>query len=209
MQSVSSDTAPIAAAQPSPTLLIVDDDRDFARSAADFARSHGYQPYLAHSLEQSRGFAQLPVVDLLLLDLDLPDGNGIDLLDDQDLPELGHVAIVTGHPSVETAARAVAKPIADYLVKPLSPEQFKGLLERAAQPVHARLGEIGRSGMIGDSPAMRRLIAQLEQAAPSNASVLLSGESGTGKELAARAVHRLSGRAGPFVAVNCGAIAPD
>jgi DNA-binding NtrC family response regulator len=209
MQSVSSDTAPIAAAQPSPTLLIVDDDRDFARSAADFARSHGYQPYLAHSLEQSHGFAQLPVVDLLLLDLDLPDGNGIDLLDDQDLPELGHVAIVTGHPSVETAARAVAKPIADYLVKPLSPEQFKGLLERAAQPVHARLGEIGRSGMIGDSPAMRRLIAQLEQAAPSNASVLLSGESGTGKELAARAVHRLSGRAGPFVAVNCGAIAPD
>lgn len=204
-----SETVRPRAAEACPTLLIVDDDRDFARSAADFARSHGYKTYLAHSLAQSRGFSELPIVDLLMLDLDLPDGNGFDLLDEQDMPELGHVAIVTGHPSVETAARAVAGPVIDYLVKPLSPEQFSGLLQRAAESVRASAVEAGSVGMIGESLAMQRLVSEIKLLAPSSASVLLSGESGTGKELAARAVHRLSGRKGPFVAVNCGAIAPD
>jgi len=192
-----------------PTVLIVDDDRDFAYSAADFARSRGYTPYLAHSLEQSRDFAGIAPVDLLLLDLDLPDGSGFDLLDREGLlPEHGHIAIVTGHPSVETAARAVARPIMEYLIKPLGAEQFGRLLDRAA--VRAHDGDDATvPGMIGRSAPMRRLAADLRRIAPSPLSVLLSGESGTGKELAARALHRLSGRAGAFVAVNCGAIAPD
>lgn len=199
-----------SASAPSPTLLIVDDDHDFASAAADFARARGFTPYMAHSLEQSRGFARLPAVDLLLLDLDLPDGNGFDLLDDMDLPEHGQIAIVTGQPSVESAARAVSLPVVDYLVKPLCPEQFSSLLDHAA--AHARLpqprAEI-RGGMIGQSPAMRRLLDSLERIAPSEATVLISGESGTGKELVARAVHEFSGRSGAFVPVNCGAIAPD
>lgn len=197
--------APAAAA---PTVLIVDDDQDFARSAADFARSRGYTPYLAHSLEQSRGFAQLATMDLLLLDLDLPDGSGFELLDEAALPEQGQIAIVTGHPSVESAARAVARPIMEYLVKPLVPEQFGQLLDRvAARGREERAAD--PLGLIGRSPPMQRLGADLRRIAPSPLSVLLSGESGTGKELAARALHRLSGRAGAFVAVNCGAIAPD
>jgi DNA-binding NtrC family response regulator len=206
---VSSELEPASSARHRPTVLIVDDDHDFARSAADFARSRGYTPYLAHSLEQSRGFARLPAVDLLLLDLDLPDGNGFDLLDEDDLPQLGQVAIITGHPSVETAARAVTKPVVDYLVKPLCPEQFGGLLDRVAAGARAAADDARLIGMIGRSLPMRRLAADLERIAPSAISVLLSGESGTGKELAARAVHRLSGRNGPFIAVNCGAIAPE
>lgn len=197
-----------ASAASAPTVLIVDDDQDFARSAADFARSRGYTPYLAHSLEQSRGFAQLATMDLLLLDLDLPDGSGFELLDDAALPEQGQIAIVTGHPSVESAAWAVARPIMEYLVKPLVPEQFGQLLDRVA----ARGSEDRAAdpiGLIGRSPPMQRLVADLRRIAPSPLSVLLSGESGTGKELAARALHGLSGRAGAFVAVNCGAIAPD
>lgn len=197
-------------AAPCPTVLIVDDDHAFASAAADFARTRGFVPYLAHSLEQSRNLARLPPMDLLLLDLDLPDGNGLDLLDEVDLTEHGQIAIVTGQPSVESAARAVSLPVINYLIKPLCPEQFSSLLDSAAARAHAPLPLAeAPSGMIGDSPAMRRLIDSLHRIAPYEASVLVSGESGTGKELVARAVHELSGRAGPFVPVNCGAIAPD
>ncbi len=193
-----------------PTLLIVDDDRDFASAAADFARTRGFTPYLAHSLEQSRDLSRLPSVDLLLLDLDLPDGNGFELLDELDLPEHGQIAIVTGQPSVESAARAVSLPVIDYLIKPLCPEQFSALLDNAAARAQPPLPTVDSpGGLIGESPAMRRLLDCLGRVAPSEASVLVSGESGTGKELVARALHELSARNGPFVPVNCGAIAPD
>ncbi|MDQ3223122.1 MAG: sigma-54 dependent transcriptional regulator [Gemmatimonadota bacterium] len=192
----------------SPTLLIVDDDQEFAQAAADFARARGFTPYMAHSLEQSRKFTHLPALDLMLLDLTLPDGSGFDLLDEFDLLDHGQVAVVTGQPSVESAARAVALPVVDYLIKPLCPDQFDALLSRAAARAR-QTSDVERGGMIGECTAIRRLLDELGRVAPSNASVLIAGESGTGKELVARAVHEQSGRAGQFVAVNCGAIAPD
>lgn len=191
------------------TLLIVDDDRDFTESAADFARVRGFQPYVAHSLEQSRQFRHLPPLDLLLLDLDLPDGNGLDLLDDPALPEHEHAVIVTGQPSVESAIQAVSRPVYDYLLKPLCASQFDALLSQAAA-AHARAaGTTARYGMVSGCDAMRHVYADIERVAPTDASVLIAGESGTGKELVARAIHDRSERRGSFVAVNAGAIAPD
>ena len=191
------------------SLLIVDDDRDFTESAADFARCRGFQPYVAHSLEQSRQFSHLPPLDLLLLDLELPDGNGLDLLDDPAVPEHDHAVIVTGQPSVESAIQAVSKPVFDYLLKPLCPSQFEALLTQAAA-AHSH-GQIitARHGMIGASDPMVRVYQDIERVAPSPASVLIVGESGTGKELVARAIHDRSGRRGPFVAVNAGAVSPE
>ncbi|HZH43990.1 MAG TPA: sigma-54 dependent transcriptional regulator [Lysobacter sp.] len=192
---------------PQPTLLIVDDDREFASSAADYARARGFIPYQAHSIAQSRQYTRLPSLDLLLLDLSLPDGSGFDLLQEIDLPEHGQVAIVTGQPSVESAAKAVSLPVVDYLIKPLKPEQFDNLLDTAAARVRPARPE--SCGMIGDCLAMRRVARDVSRVARSTATVLIAGESGTGKELVARALHEQSGRRGPFVAVNCGAIAPD
>jgi len=191
------------------SLLIVDDDRDFTASAADFARLRGFQPYVAHSLEQSRQFSHLPPLDLLLLDLELPDGNGMDLLDDPALPEHDHAVIVTGQPSVESAIQAVSRPIYDYLLKPLCPEQFDALLTQAAAAYARSHNMPMRFGMIGGCDPMRQVMDDIERVAPSEASVLITGESGTGKELVARAVHQRSGRQGAFVAVNAGAIAPE
>ncbi|MEG3191016.1 MULTISPECIES: sigma-54-dependent transcriptional regulator [Novilysobacter] len=195
--------------QHSPTLLIVDDDHDFAQAAADFARARGFTPYMAHSLEQSRRFTHLPALDLMLLDLTLPDGSGFDLLDDFDLLEHGQIAVVTGQPSVESAAKAVSLPVVDYLIKPLCPEQFEALLSQAAARAQTTRVPVERAGMIGECGAIQRLHQELGRVAPTQVTVLISGESGTGKELVARAVHEQSGRRGPFVAVNCGAIAPD
>lgn len=193
------------------TVLIVDDDVEFAHSAADYARAHGFNAILAHNLEQSRIAVRddLPR-DLMLLDETLPDGSGFDLIDALDLNEQGHVAIVTGEPTPAAATRAKSLPILDYLVKPLRPLQFDALLAAATA------GRCARStvpdwpgGLIGDCPAMRNVVDQMLRIAPAPASVLVAGESGTGKELVARALHERSGRSGPFVAVNCGAITPD
>lgn len=190
------------------SLLIVDDDRDFTESAADFARARGFQPYVAHSLEQSRQMGHLPPLDLLLLDLDLPDGSGLDLLDDPAMPEHDHAVIVTGQPSVESAIQAVSRPVYDYLLKPLCPEQFGALLAQSAA-AHARAQVASHYGMVGHCDAMQRVYADIERVASSNVSVLIWGDSGTGKELVARALHERSGRRGPFVPVNAGAISPD
>ena len=105
-------------------------------------------------------YAHLPPLDLLLLDLDLPDGNGLDLLDDPALPDHGRAIIVTGQPSVESAIQAVSKPVVDYLLKPLCPIEFDALLTQAAA-AHARAaGDAGRYGMVGrcerDAAHLRR-----------------------------------------------------
>lgn len=193
-----------------PTILILDDEPDFASSAAELARLAGYDVHLAQSVAQARELLRGPCMDLMLLDLTLPDGSALDLIDQVDLSRHGRVVIVTGNPTIESAARAVSSPVVEYLIKPLRPSRFERLLREVARRGEERGSEpAGLDSLLGDSPAMTDLRQVLQRVAPSDATVLLSGESGTGKEVVARAIHVLSGRTGDFVAVNCGAIAPD
>ena len=197
---------------PEPTVLILDDDAAFARAAGQLAYAEGYRVQLAHSLQEARKFLAHHRTDLLLLDLNLPDGSGLDLLDDLDLTSHGQVAIVTGSPSIESAIRAVASPIAEYLLKPLCPRQLESLLRRTAQRHWSSRAEHASNAIdqiVGNSPPIRGVVDTVLRIASSDASVLLSGESGTGKELVARAIHEASGRPGRFVAVNCGAVHGD
>ncbi|WP_187770688.1 sigma-54-dependent transcriptional regulator [Cognatilysobacter lacus] len=192
-----------------PSVLIVDDDATFASAAADFARAHGFQASIAHSLEESRRAIQRGMSDLTMLDVTLPDGTAFDLLDELDAGQHCRIALMTGEASVESAARAVGLPVLDYLVKPLCPRQFESLLQQASTRVQARTVTTRLPGVIGECEAIQRLAEDLDRVAPTSVSVLITGESGTGKELVARAVHERSKRRGNFVAVNCGAIAPD
>lgn len=198
-----------------PSLLIVDDDPDFVRAACDFARLQGFEPESAHTLATARAHTRGRRFDLVLIDLLLPDGSGWDLLEEIDLADHGKFAIATGSPSVESAIRAVQAPVLDYLVKPLDPQKFKQLLDRAADRSHAAPGDRAPheddacGELVGCSAPMREVFKQVRLVAPTDATVFIAGESGTGKELAARAVHELSGRSGSFVALNCGAIAPE
>jgi DNA-binding NtrC family response regulator len=165
----------------------------------------------AETLADARRLTLEHEFDLLLVDLMLPDGNGLDLIEDLDLAAHGRIAIVTGHPSIESAVRAVRKPVVEYLVKPVPMDVLGRLMADAQARAHARLSRSAASigGMVGNSPAMRALFEQVRRVAPLDVAVFVQGESGTGKELIANALHELSGRKGRFIAVNCGAIAPD
>lgn len=195
---------------PQPTALILDDDGIFARAAGQLAFAAGFRVQLATTLAEGRAFLARSRADLLLLDLQLPDGSGMDLLDDIDLAAHGQIVIVTGKPSLGTAQRAVSAPVVEYLVKPLDPVRLQALMERVAAryrppgPSPADLAEI--SEIVGNSRRIRSVLDTLLRVGPTDASLLLWGEHGTGKALAARAVHACSGRTGRLVSVNCSAL---
>jgi two-component system, NtrC family, response regulator AtoC len=158
--------------------------------------------------------------DVLLLDLQLPDGNGMDLLEGAKLRETTEVILITGHASIESSIDALRHGAADYLIKPVNIKQLKAVLSRVARPADLkteigalrdqlrRLGRFGR--LLGTSPAMQRVYDQMERVGPTAATVFITGESGTGKELVAQTLHDLSRRHKQlFLPINCGAVSPQ
>ena len=193
-----------------PSLLIVDDDDTFREAARSFASRMNFTVQAADTLQRARSLTPARHFNLVLLDLSLPDGNGLELLDAE--LRADRIAVVTGNPTLDSATRAVGSRVSDYLVKPLPSGALKALLQRAAGSVHSQPGldEDDHCGeMIGRSPVMRQLFGEIRRVAGTDLTVLAIGETGTGKELVAQALHRESGRSGPFVAINCGAVAPE
>jgi DNA-binding NtrC family response regulator len=159
------------------------------------------------------------VPDVVFLDLMLPDGKGIELFNDKSALADTEVVLITGHASLETSIEALRLGATDYLIKPVSPGQVQGILERIMRPGELRAeisdlrSELDRSGRFGDmwggSPSMKRVYEQVSRVAATAVTVLIQGESGTGKELVAQTIHSLSRRRSrPFLAINCGAISP-
>ena len=194
-----------------PALLIVDDDVGFVRAAAEVATALAFEVVVAGSVAQALTRLRAAAFDLALIDLSLPDGSGLELLEHIDLGGRTQVILVTGHPTVESALKAMRLPIVDYVVKPMQLARFRQLLEAAA--LQQRLSEPTLAdswhGIAGQSPAMAAVRQQVARVAPTEASVFIEGESGVGKELVAAAIHAESGRSGPFVALNCGAVPED
>jgi DNA-binding NtrC family response regulator len=193
------------------TVLLVDDNDAFRAAVAEVADAASCRLTSTDSLAAARHITLEQQFDLLLVDLALPDGNGLDLIDDLDLTVQGQIAIVTGYPSIESAVRAVRAPVVQYLVKPIATDELVRLMANASARAKRRLPAEHRpvAGMIGLSPSMLSVFDQIRRVAPLDVCVFVQGESGTGKELVARALHELSGRPGRMVSVNCGAIAPD
>ncbi|MEO6626422.1 MAG: sigma-54 dependent transcriptional regulator [Burkholderiaceae bacterium] len=203
-----------------PHALVVDDDEDTAEMLAELMAAEGFSVGTANSLRAARRMLALQPPDVVLLDLMLPDGNGMDLMDEiRALPQ-AEVVLVTGHASVETSVQALRLGAADYLTKPLNIKQFRGVLSRLKRPSTLRsdaaglqltLDTDGHFGLMwGRSAPMRRVHEQILRVAGTAVTVFVTGESGSGKELVARTVHDLSRRvARPFLAVNCGSISPN
>ncbi|HSW16805.1 MAG TPA: sigma-54 dependent transcriptional regulator [Ramlibacter sp.] len=199
--------------------LIVEDDADSARMVATLVAGQGYSAATAPSLRDARRQMAMQHPDLVLLDLHLPDGNGMTLLDEQELIGHSEVVLMTGHASLETSIQALRYGAADYLIKPVSACQLQGILSRVMRPAqlkddaHNLYQELERHGqfghLVGRSAAMQSVYEQIARVAGTAVTVFVTGESGTGKELVARTAHELSRRrARPFLAINCGAISP-
>ncbi len=199
--------------------LIVDDDADSAEMLASLLAHEGLTAATAHTLADARRQIALQSPDLILLDLNLPDGSGMTLFDSDAVRANAEVVLITGHASLETSIEALRLGAADYLIKPVNIRQLKGILSRFAKPasVEAEISSLKAGAresasfgqLRGRSTAMQRVYEQIGRVAPTAVSVLFTGESGTGKEVAARTVHDLSRRRDrPFLAVNCGAISP-
>ncbi|MBB2487638.1 sigma 54-interacting transcriptional regulator [Mitsuaria sp. WAJ17] len=200
--------------------LIVDDDGDSVESLQALIAAEQFTVSVAHSLRDARRHMALQQPDLILLDLELPDGNGMDLFTDPQLVANSEVVLITGHASLETSIQALRLGAADYLVKPINLRHLLGVLSRVTRPavlkaevadLNAHLAEDGNFGHLwGRAPAMLPVYEQISRVAGTGVSVFILGESGTGKELVAQTVHDLSRRRKkPFLAVNCGAISPN
>ena len=200
-----------------PHALIVDDDRDTRDWLTEVARQEGFTVASAESLRSARSHLERQQPDLLLTDLHLPDGNGIDLVGDLDKIAETEIIVITGHASIDSAVGALRAGATDYLTKPIDLDRLVSMLRRQPRTLDLKheIGELrdelrkaGRFGhLYGSSPPMQILYDKMARVAPTSATVLLIGESGTGKELAARTLHDLSKRKrAPFLAVNCGAI---
>lgn len=194
-------------------VLIVDDEPNIGRSLQMILEREGYSVSVCHSAAAFRAYSGR--VDAYLLDVKLPDGNGIDLLREirgRGIP--APVVMISGHGTISDAVEATRAGAYDFLEKPLARDRvllvLKNALEQSSlREENERLREMVGSGprMIGASPAWQRAVEQAGMAARSDARVLLIGESGTGKELLAAHVHGESPfRSGPFVKVNCAAI---
>jgi DNA-binding NtrC family response regulator len=202
-----------------PHALVVDDDDDSAEMMAALIAAEGFTVATANSLKEARQRMSMQAPDVVLLDLMLPDGNGLGLVDQLKAQGQSEVVLITGHASVETSVQALRLGAADYLTKPLNIKQLRGVLSRLRRPstldtdaagMKETLERAGHFGLLwGRSAPMRKVHDQILRVSGTAITVFVTGESGTGKELVARTVHDLSRRrAKPFLAVNCGAISP-
>ncbi|MEQ8764391.1 MAG: sigma-54 dependent transcriptional regulator [Planctomycetota bacterium] len=191
-----------------PFALVVDDDPDTCQALEDLVQQEGFSSESASCLEEARGCVRIRLPDLVLLDIVLPDGNGLSLMDD--LESEVEVVCVTGRASVDSAVEALRRGVLDYLVKPIDVARLQGMLLRIARNVtESQLTAApapSDSSLIGRSRPMQLVRQLIEKVAPTRTSVLITGESGTGKEVVAAEIHRLSGSPGPWLPINCGAI---
>ena len=194
-------------------ILIIDDNQFNSEVLCDMVGSLGHEVASVYTAEEGLRKAQSDYFDVVFLDVQLPDGNGLMLLPSihatASAPE---VIIITGFGSADGAELAIRNGAWDFIEKPLERNKIelpllRALQYREAKNQKARPRLLKREGIVGSSPEMERCMELIAQAAASDASVLITGETGTGKELFAQAIHNNSPRKNmPFVVVDCASL---
>ena len=205
---------------PTPSVLIVEDTESLSETYQAYLKDAGVRVSAVTTLREAAGAIEKSVPNVVVLDLNLPDANGMDLLRDvraKGLPT--EVIVITGRASVQVAVESMREGAFDFLTKPFTADRFRVTVRNAiehnklAATVETTKEEYAQGrfvGFIGNSLAMQAVYRILQSAAASKATVFVTGESGTGKELCAEALHKLGARRDkPFVAINCAAIPRD
>lgn len=203
-----------------PHVLLVEDSAPQARLFTEYLASESIQTNLATTASQARAAIEKRPPDLILLDLKLPDEDGLEVLKwirEQKFPSA--VIIITGHGSVDVAVEVMRHGAEDFLEKPFTADRLrtsvrnlieKRQLQNLVDDYQSSFERNSYHDFIGSSLPMQAVYRIIDAAAPSKASVFITGESGTGKEVCAAAIHNQSNRVDkPFVALNCGAIPRD
>jgi DNA-binding NtrC family response regulator len=200
----------------SATVLVVDDEETARRFVAEALGDAGYEALEAGTLAQANKAVDAGAADIILLDIFLPDGSGLTLLDrvSRENPS-PPVIMMTAFGEVDIAVEAMKKGAQDFLQKPLDLERLLQAVERTREIVSLRreLDLLRRSSqgqiewIVGENPRVQQIAREAQRAAAASVSVLITGETGTGKEVLAQSIRTMGPRAAkPFVPVNCAAL---
>ena len=200
-------------------VLILDDESTLRTALFRLLDRKGFQVITAQRIEEARTFLtpEKPF-DLAIIDMNLPDGNGLDFMSEiKKISPTTQVVVLTGFATIDSAVEATQKGAYHFLTKPFNVEELMSLVDKAL--THKNLEQENRQlrtelgtkyqfdQIIGESDELKHCLSLVERVAHTDSTVLITGESGTGKELIARAIHYNSPRAKqPFIAINCGAI---
>ncbi len=201
-----------------PQMLLVDDDRLLLDSMSGWLATQGFQVITASSVQEACQQVDQHPLDVALVDLQLGDGDGFQVLEHCRSNQPGTpVILITGYGTVETGIEALRAGAVDLLTKPVIDQELLLSIQRAMSQqqiitenrnLKRQLDtRFGLESVVGDAPQMHKMFEVIESVADTRATILITGESGTGKSLVARAIHRLSSRREkPFIEVACGAL---
>ena len=200
------------------SVLIVDDEENARKNITTYLNASGYEAVEADSIKNAKKQLSSLEIDIVILDVDLKDGKGTDLLIElNSLPVRIPVIMITGYGDIEMAVEAMKNGAHDFITKPIDFDNLTASLERAGEIIqmrrelnHLRKSQLSTDNFIvGQGKEMHRLIDYAQKAAEKSVSVLITGETGTGKEVLARFIHENSPRKEkPFMAISCASIQP-
>ncbi|MCL4560253.1 MAG: sigma-54 dependent transcriptional regulator [Chloroflexi bacterium] len=200
----------------SATILIVDDEENARLFISNYLTGKGYEVIGVATLADARTSLQRGNADIVLLDVNLPDGYGPKLLDEtRQLPFRPPIILITAYGDIDMAVDAMKNGAHDFLQKPIQLVQLEQSIQRAVEMVAMRrelthlrsTQQQGAKFIIGKTPVMSNVVGQAHRAAAASVSVLITGETGTGKEVLAQFIHQNGPRSSkPFIAINCAAI---
>jgi two-component system response regulator AtoC len=198
------------------TILLVDDEKNARNNIGSYLESEGYEVLLAADLETARKHLAAQEADIVLLDVQLPDGYGPDLLaETAQLPFRPPIIMITAHGKIDMAVEAMRNGAHDFIQKPIKFDRLEQSIKRAQDIVEMReeLNHFRKSqrevldSIVINSEIMKEVFIEAQRAAKRSTSILISGETGTGKEVLARAIHRMGPRNDkPFIDINCAAV---